>query len=205
MKMRKITVVSAVFTVLFLLTGCVDFEYTGRTFEPIPDDTAIAWHSINNPVPAGKYRIIGRGVLRYKVGEMDSFDVEELLIDKARENGADAVMLKTAYNTIVGDYETDISYDPARRAAPKPAKARMTDGTQVPVNSFGKEIQLGGAGNTMKQVVVYAEFYKNAEAVRKLIESQPVRMMQDKPAEKSVKTEKSPDKKNSVTVRKEDK
>ena len=180
--MKKCTLIigSVICFLTMLVSGCADFEYTGRSFDPIPEGTAIAWHSKANPVPSGKYRIIGRGVLRYKIGEYDSYDVEEIMLDEARRHGADAVMLQATFNDIEGDYETDISNDAARVPAPKPGLAKMADGTKVPVNSFGKEVNLTGAANTTKKNVVYAVFYKNAAAVQKLIESQPVRMMQTK-------------------------
>jgi hypothetical protein len=67
-------------TAVTLVSGCAKFEYTGREFAAIPEDTPIAWYTKANPVPAGKYRVIGRGELVFGSGDMYNYDVEERLL-----------------------------------------------------------------------------------------------------------------------------
>ena len=55
-------------TMLFLLVafaaaGCLKFDYTGQSFEPLSDSSPVAVFKDKAAVPAGDYRIIGRGVL----------------------------------------------------------------------------------------------------------------------------------------------
>ena len=102
------------FAAALLLSGCASFDYTGRSFAPHNEDAVIAWHTAKNPVPAGKYRVIGKGELKYKAGSLDSYDVEDRLLNEARKRGADAVMLEKTVNASISSYEIDNAPDAAK-------------------------------------------------------------------------------------------
>lgn len=166
-----------VLTTLCLVSGCANFEYTGREFAPIPDDTPIAWYTKANPVPAGKYRIIGRGELSFGNGDMDNYDIEERLIEEARKRGADAVMIQSTKIKQVGIYDSTDNELPSPATALQPTTAVMPDGKRLEVNSFGKVMPLTGESKKESIVYVRATFYKEASAVQKLIEEQSVQLL----------------------------
>ncbi len=177
MNFRTALFSSAAAAVIAALCGCAKFEYTGREFAPVPEDTPIAWYTQQNPVPAGKYRIIGRGELSFDSGDMDSHDIEERLIDEARKRGADAVMLQSTTVKKLGSYETADNVLPSPASQLTPASALLPDGNPVEVNSFGEPLPLTGETRTHQIVFVRATFYKNSEAVQKLIDEQSIQLL----------------------------
>lgn len=93
-------------TMLFLLVafaaaGCLKFDYTGQSFEPLSDSSPVAVFKDKAAVPAGDYRIIGRGVLSGS-NEIDSYDRMAELRAQARKHGADAICLLGTRNKLVG-------------------------------------------------------------------------------------------------------
>ena len=91
---------------LLLAVGCVRVNYIGQTFDPIPEGTPVTYFEKRDQIPAGKYRIIGRGEISTS-GKFDRYDIRELLIDEARKRGADAVVLVSQKRTRRGIYERD--------------------------------------------------------------------------------------------------
>jgi hypothetical protein len=164
-------------TAVTLVSGCAKFEYTGREFAAIPEDTPIAWYTKANPVPAGKYRVIGRGELVFGSGDMDNYDVEERLLEEARKRGADAVMLQSTEIKQVGSYERDYNGLPSPSSALIPTIAVMPDGSRAEVNSFGDSLTLSGEQKTQSVVIVRATFYKEAAEVQKLIDEQSIQLL----------------------------
>ena len=160
-----------------LISGCAKFEYTGREFAPIPDDVSIAWYTPANPVPAGKYRIIGRGELIFDRGDLDREDIEERLLDEARKRGADAVMFQSMTTRKVG------SYDAAPQELSTPSSAFtagtgiLPNGEPVEINSFGEVVPLTGEKTKHAVTFVRATFYKESSAVQKLIDEQAVQII----------------------------
>lgn len=178
MNFKNILFSSVAAAMLAALCGCAKFEYTGREFAPIPEDTPIAWYTQKNPVPAGKYRIIGRGELIFDNGDMDNFDIEERLLEEARKRGADAVMLQSMTIKNVGSYDTAENMLPSASSAITPTIAVMPDGSPAEVNSFGDALPLTGETSTNKVVYVRAVFYKESAAVRKLIDEQSLQLLE---------------------------
>ena len=172
------------FAAALLLSGCSSFEYTGRSFASYSDDEVIAWHTAKNPVPAGKYRVIGRGVLKFRTGSFDTYDVEERLIEEARKHGADAVKIEKSTVEGVGNYDIDNAPDPGAAKIERSKYGVTAKGEQLEINSFGSEVKLSGAEILSSESTVYAVFYKKSEAVQKLIESQPVRVADVKEIDK---------------------
>ena len=160
----------------FLFSGCVSFDYTGRSFAPHDDDAVIAWHTGKNPVPAGKYRVIGKGELKYKAGSLDGYDVEERLIEEARKRGADAVLLEKNVSTRVSSYETDNAPDPAESEVRVSRSGVDAKGEKFEINSFDDPVKLRGTTNLRTECTVYAVFYKKSADVQKFIESCEVRV-----------------------------
>lgn len=179
MKNTLLTLSAAVLCAV-ICSGCSSFEYTGRIFDAHDDDTVIAWHTAQNPVPAGKYRVIGRGVLKFRRGDMDKYDVEERLLDEARSVGADAVLLGKTLEVGKRTNESDQSVDKARRAEFAPQTGVTEKGAEYEINALGASSSLQGAAIQGADCFVHAVFYKNSESVQKLIESQNVRIMDDK-------------------------
>lgn len=171
-----IVICAAIFLSAVLLSGCASFEYTGRSFESSGRDAVVAWHTDKNPVPSGVYRVIGRGVLKYKAGVLDMYDVEERLLNEARKRGADAVMIKKVQVSSVGSYDVDNTPDPGSAARTVSSVGVAANGEKLKINALGRETLLSGGDITEEVCTVNAVFYKKAEAVQQLIESSPVRL-----------------------------
>jgi len=75
-----------------LVAGCVNVDYVGQSFDPTPEEARVEYIVGRSAIPAGKYRIIGRGTISTP-RKIDSYDLREALIDEARKRGADAVVL----------------------------------------------------------------------------------------------------------------
>ena len=94
---------------LFLLcAGCVNVDYIGQTFDPIPEGTPVEYFDGRARIPAGKYRIIGRATITTP-RKFDYFDIRELLVDEARKRGSDAVVLVRQKHVLRGVYEREPS------------------------------------------------------------------------------------------------
>lgn len=168
---------SAALTAAMLISGCAKFEYTGREFASIPADESVAWYTPGNPVPAGKYRIIGRGELTFDNGELDSDDIEERLLDEARRRGADAVMLQSITAKKVGSYEANPQELPGPALSFGTSTAILPNGDPVEINSFGELVPLTGESKKHTVTSVRATFYKESGAVQKLIDEQAVQLL----------------------------
>ena len=91
---------------LLFAAGCVNVDYVGQTFEPIPEGTPVEYFGSRRDIPPGKYRIIGRAVVT-TTRQFDKYDIREMLIDEARKRGADAVVLVDFKRVKRGVYESE--------------------------------------------------------------------------------------------------
>ena len=91
---------------LLFAAGCVNVDYVGQTFEPIPEGTPVAYFENRGDIRPGKYRIIGRAVIT-TTRRMDKYDIRELLVDEARKRGADAVVTVELKQIKRGIYERE--------------------------------------------------------------------------------------------------
>lgn len=176
MKLSLLNVLAFLFAAT-LISGCADFNYTGRYFDAASDDAVISWYTAENPVPAGKFRVIGRGTLKFRHNALDKYDIEERLLEEARKIGADAVLLKKTVSTEVASYDTDSTKDKSKAVKREKQIGITADGSELEINDL-TDTELKGNERSTADTTVYAVFYKKSEAVKKLIESQSVRMMQ---------------------------
>ena len=95
---------------LLLIAGCVNVDYVGQNFAPIPEGKPVTYFAERREVPPGKYRIIGRAVVS-TWRRFDKYDAREFLMDEARRRGADAVVLvyHKAVRRGVYERESDVS------------------------------------------------------------------------------------------------
>jgi len=91
---------------LLFAAGCVNVDYVGQTFEPIPEGSPVEYFGSRADIQPGKYRIIGRGVVT-TTRRLDHYDIREILIDEARKRGADAVVLVDQKRVMRGIYERE--------------------------------------------------------------------------------------------------
>ena len=87
--------------IAFCAAGCLKFDYTGQSFEPLSESAPVAVFNDRGAVPAGTYRIIGRGVLSGS-NEIDTYDRMSELRSQARKHGADAICLGGTVNKAAG-------------------------------------------------------------------------------------------------------
>ena len=155
---------------LFLVAGCMNFEYVGREFAPTPMSEPVAYYVNREQLPPGEFRIMGRAEITAPDGT-DGYDIQELLLEKARSYGADAVCLVSARKVPVGYYEREevnqgpqFPLDPANvgfSGAPEPLAAELAE--------FGRPQTLSSAEGTRLEVEVKALFLKKkAELERRL-------------------------------------
>ena len=85
--------------------GCVDLNYVGQTFPPLPEDQAVALYTPEQLPPEGEYRSIGRATLTAPDGT-ERETILEKLVESAREHGADAVRIVEFQRIYQGDRYT---------------------------------------------------------------------------------------------------
>ena len=121
--------------------GCVDVDYVGQRFEPPPEEEPIRIFGERETPPPGEYQTIGRLTLTAPEN-YTRIDLEDKLLDVARENGGDAVRIVSFEKRLLGAYyrqpRTDAAFAGNRTAT------TMADGTPVSINSFGEEVSLEG-------------------------------------------------------------
>ena len=170
--MKKQRVLAALSACLGLLAaGCIDLEYIGQEFEPTPMSRPVALFQNRTEIPPGEYRIIGRATLTAPDGTL-GYDIQEKLLDSAREAGADAVCLVSTKRVRVGTYMIESSsYSPPGSIRLNPGNL-SADGSARAVNTFGSPAgSLRGEERTREEIVVKALYLKNrAELARILAE-----------------------------------
>ncbi len=165
--MRRM-VVGALALLAGVLGGCMSFDYVGQEFSPTPESQPVSYYVNRSMVPPGRYQIIGRATVDGPDG-IDTYDIQELLLRKARACGADAVVIAGVKKVKVGTYQasedvfngpntdlTPISFGPA--------------GEPVSINTLGDEVvPLRGETYYRKEVKVQALFLKDRAEVRRLL------------------------------------
>ena len=146
---------------LLFAAGCVNVDYVGQTFEPIPEGKPVEYFGARKEVPPGKYRIIGRAVISAS-RKFDKYDIRELLIDEARKRGADAVVLIDSKKIKRGVYEREpdvaaVDISPASKSGNvKP------DGEELMV-SLDRSVPLEGEHHYHVELKLRVLFLKNKE------------------------------------------
>lgn len=149
--------------------GCIDLEYIGQEFEPTPQSRPVALFQNRAEVPPGEYRIIGRATLTAPDGTL-GYDIQEKLLDSAREAGADAVCLISTERIHVGTYtivNSDFSPPGSVRLNPGNLSA---DGSFRAVNTFGSEVtSVRGEERSRVEIEVKALFLKNRVELARIL------------------------------------
>lgn len=167
-KMRTTGMTGVALLLLLAVAGCMDFRYVGQEFSPTPESEPITYYTSRSEVPAGKYGIIGRAEVTAPDGT-DGFDIQALLLQRAREYGADAVCQVKAERVRVGAYF--FSKDEYR--GPTPLE---NPGGINPDGSFSSESSFGSVSGDDEEVryryevEVKALFLKDKQQLTALLE-----------------------------------
>ena len=155
---------------LVVLTGCVQYDYVGQSFPPNENGT-VTFYEKENAVPRENLLLIGRMTMTCDE-YLDKYEVEEKLMEKARQYGADAVSIvsetKVAENTQVNEAMAEFSssdIDPAGEDAA---------GVPYQVNSFGKVVV--PPSPAVYDWIIKAHFWKNrSDAVQEIEKRKDIR------------------------------
>lgn len=149
-------------------SGCMDFRYVGQEFAPTPENEPITYYTSRSEVPVGKYGIIGRAEVIAPDGT-DGFDIQALLLQRAREYGADAVCQVKAERIRVGAYV--FSADEYRGPTPLESPGSLNpDGSFDSQSSFGSVSDDDEEIRYRYKVEVKALFLKNKKQLTALLE-----------------------------------
>lgn len=152
-----------------LVSGCIDLEYVGQEFEATPMSRPVALFQNRTEVPPGEYRIIGRATLTAPDG-MLGYDIQEKLLDTAREAGADAVCLVSTKRVNVGTYQIEnSSFSPPGTLRLNPGN-RSADGSMREINTFGSRASsVRGEERSRIEIVVKALYLKNRKELARIL------------------------------------
>lgn len=166
----KIVMLTMLSCLLGFLTGCMNFDYVGQKFEPIPDSQNVDYFVNRNMVPPGKFQIIGRAVVTGPNG-IDTFDIQELLLEKARSYGANAVVITGVMRENVGLFErSEESFYRANRDTSPISLG--PNGESISIDTLGKSgVPLRGETRSREQIKLQALFLKDRQTVRQLLEA----------------------------------
>ena len=187
---------------LLLAAGCVNVDYIGQTFDPIPEGTPVEYFGNREEIPAGKYRIIGRGVIS-TTRRLDHYDIREILIDEARKRGADAVVLVRQKRVKRGVYEreSDVS---AVDTTPASDSSNVKPGGERLEVSLDRSDPLVGEHHSRFELELRMLFLKSkdeledqlarrgSELDRLVKQPEPARKTPEKAPEKDPETPKTP-------------
>ena len=130
---------------LLAAAGCINIEYVGQSFPPLPESTPVLIFSPESPAPEKGYRIIGRAIVTAPDNKGAGVMRPELA-KLAREHGADAVNI-VAYNRIrLGTAAPD-----SGRLQPNNwnKDGRNAGGAYIYTNSFGEPAELSKPGKAI--------------------------------------------------------
>ena len=167
--MRTIICHTGILLLLCLIgAGCMDFSYVGQEFAPTPESEPVTYYTGRSEVPAGQYGIIGRAEVIAPDGT-DGFDIQALLLQRAREYGADAVCQVKAERIRVGAYF--FSKDEYRGPTPMESPGGLNpDGSFDSQSSFGSVSDDDEEIRYRYKVEVKALFLKNKKQLTALLE-----------------------------------
>ncbi len=143
--MKKLMVyLAAAFFAVLAQTGCMNVEYIGQDFPPLPENRPVMIFTADNEVPAGEFQVIGKLKMTVPPG-MDMVLVREKIADEARAHGASAARIVSVKKVLVNRY-----YGAARQEASTPMlasrqtvgpRATQPDGSPTQVDSFGEIVE----------------------------------------------------------------
>ena len=151
---------------LCFASGCVQVDYFGQSFDPTPETSPVEYYTARDDIPAGRYRIIGRGTIATEL-RVDKYDIREALIDTARKHGADAVALVAMNKVQVGVYPPDTDFD-GNPTHPSFAGGINPSSPDRAADAFGKPEELKGGQHTRTETHVRALFLKDKAALERV-------------------------------------
>ena len=134
---RNCIIDNAVILMLLLLmmvtvTGCMNVDYVGQSFPPMPEDSAVAVYSPSVPPPENM-RAIGRVYVTAPQGTSTN-EISDELIELAREKGAEAVNIVESKRVNIGSAAPGLG----RGSSPSWNRDnRNAGGAYIYSNSFG--------------------------------------------------------------------
>ena len=151
-----------------LLTGCMDLDYVGQTFPPLPEDQAVALYTPEQPPPEGEYRSIGRATLTAPDGT-EREEIQDKLIESAREHGADPVRIVEFKRIYVGDRYTAGG---AEGGLPRNQDMgdRNPDGSYIYTDSFGQSSALSSPPKPIYEISVKALYLVTTARFEKVMQ-----------------------------------
>ena len=167
---------------LLMVSGCVNFEYTGQEFSSLPAGELPKFYASRAAVPAGVYAVIGRGVLTTGLQE-EYEDIQDVLLEEGARRGADAVCIVSTRKESIGLFASDGEFDGPSDKLADPFNLTPA-GAAVQVNMAGDPVNLPAEQTGRKVQVIRVLFFKNKEAVQKIISGREKQLEQliNKPA-----------------------
>ena len=150
-----------------LFSGCVQVDYFGQSFDPIPETSPVEYYTSKDDIPAGKYRIIGRGTIATEL-DVGKYDIREALIKAARKHGADAVAAVSVNLVQVGIYPRDEDFD-GSPTHPSSAESFNPSSSHAADDVFGKPAELKGGRKARIETHVRALFLKDKAAIERML------------------------------------
>jgi hypothetical protein len=173
-KMKKMMwYLAAVFCMVLMQTGCVDVEYIGQNFPPLPDTGSVMIFQAGDDIPAGEFQVIGKLKMNVPPG-IDMVEVREKLAEEALKHGASAVRIVSIEKKLVNRY-----YGAERQESLSPmlvgrsaigGRATQADGSSVEVNSFGQVVEPNRTYHERYEHVVKAQLMMPAKDYARAVE-----------------------------------
>ena len=148
-----------------LFSGCVQVDYFGQSFDPTPETSPVEYYTSRDDIPAGKYRIIGRGTIATE-RRIDKYDIREALVEAARKHGADAVAAVSVNRVPVGVYPRDENFDGSPTHPDRPESFNPSD-PHVADRVFDRPVELKGGKTVRFEMHVRALFLKDKAALER--------------------------------------
>lgn len=111
----RFLVAFAAFVAVVLLSGCVEVSYIGDIYEPT---THVRFYMSEADVPRDTYRVMGTAVAAIEDDFQSPSELAGALRDKAKEVGADAIVITSQERYRVGtryESDTDVFYTERER------------------------------------------------------------------------------------------
>ena len=144
---------SVVLLMALCASGCINVDYVGQTFPPLPEGTPVKIYSQETPVPAGEYRIIGRVNLTAPDGTSME-EINKSLTDLAIRHGAEAVKVVDYKFVELGLAAPDTSFC---RSPSWNRDNRNAGGAYIYTNSFGEITSLEKAPKQVTELQMRAQ------------------------------------------------
>lgn len=159
-------------TLLFLLgiiltvlsTGCVDINYLGQEFDPLPEKSEVKIYQNKQDIPVGKFTAIGKVEITGP-RKMDAYDVRDTLVSLAKSKGAKVVLLVESNIKVAGVFNPEFEGENSPNGG-KPNFGPLDKKFLV----LGKSTSLSKEVPLKRNRVVKAIFYKDKKEVEQALE-----------------------------------